>query len=379
MQALSAKKPGRGFLITIPDGHMEHGSDIKLVIWDLDDTIWAGTLLEGAPVSLKPFVKKIIETLDARGIMQSVASKNNSADALEKLKEFGLVEFFIFPEINWNAKSRSIAAIQASMNISMNAILFIDDQRFEREEVQLAHPEVACIDAAKCSNLLDHPRLMPRFLTKDAVNRRIMYLDESKRKRAETSFSGTPENFLASLNLQFIISRAKKEDLKRAEELTVRTNQLNATGVTYSYEELDAYLDDNNYSVLICELTDRYGSYGKIGLALVNTTGPCLHLKMLLMSCRVMARGVGTILLTYIMQCARQAGKALVADFRKTDRNRMMYITYKFSNFREKSIDSEGNILMENDLCKIPEFPPYIKVTVPNDSTKAKNLITHEG
>ncbi|MEK8173922.1 hypothetical protein NKH77_48315 [Streptomyces sp. M19] len=40
--------------------------------------------------------------------------------------------------------------------------------------------------------------------------------------------------------MRFTISRAREEDLRRAEELTVRTNQLNTTGYTYSYEELDA-------------------------------------------------------------------------------------------------------------------------------------------
>lgn len=97
-----------------------------------------------------------------------------------------------------------------------------------------------------------------------------MYITDSKRKEVEDNFIGTKEEFLASLDMRFIISKVEKDDLKRAEELTVRTNQLNATGYTYSYEELDKLSKSEDYMVLISELKDKYGDYGKIGLTLVE-------------------------------------------------------------------------------------------------------------
>jgi FkbH-like protein len=108
-------------------------------------------------------------------------------------------------------------------------------------------------------------------------------------------------------------------------------------------------------------LKDKYGSCGKIGVALVEIEEECLHIKLLLMSCRVLARGVGSILLTFILRYAKELNKEVIADFKQTDRNRMMYITYKFSNFKETS-KKQNRLLFKNDLSYIPHYPPYIKL-----------------
>ncbi|MDR4379243.1 hypothetical protein FO485_21935, partial [Bacillus amyloliquefaciens] len=86
--------------------------------------------------------------------------------------------------------------------------------------------------------------------------------------------------------------------------------------------------------------------------------------KLLLMSCRVMSRGVGTILLTTILQEAKKRGKRLVADFKQTERNRMMYITYKFANFKEIEKGEDGYIMFENDLSMIQPNPEYVDVNI---------------
>jgi FkbH-like protein len=338
--------------------------EIKVVVWDLDHTLWDGTLIENDEIRLKPGVVDVIKTLDSRGILHSIASKNNYDDAMAKLKEFGIEDYFLYPEIHWNTKSSSITNIQKNINIGMDTILFIDDQPFEREEVESVHPDVTTIDALEYNNLPDLPRLNPRFITTDSAKRRKMYMDDIKRKVEQEDFSGPEEAFLASLNMHFVIHDAKEDDLKRAEELTVRTNQLNATGRTYDYDELNAFRLSDKHKLLVCELTDKYGSYGKIGLALIEISEEYWHLKLLLMSCRVMARGVGTVLISHIMQETQKAGKKLRADFRKTDRNRMMYVSYKFANFKEVSSDDEGNILFENDLSMIQKFPPYIDIKI---------------
>jgi FkbH-like protein len=342
----------------------ESNKEVKVVVWDLDNTLWDGTLIEGDDVRVKPGIEEIIKTLDARGILQSVASKNDFGDAVAKLKEFGLDDYFIYPEIHWNAKSTSLAAIQKNINVGMDTIVFVDDQPFEREEVKSVHPDVTCLDAADYLSIPGLPRMNPRFITTDSARRRKMYQDDIKRKIEEDEFKGPQEEFLASLNMKFIIHGAKEEDLKRAEELTVRTNQLNATGKTYDYDELNRFRLSDDYLLLVCELTDRYGSYGKIGLALIEKKEEHWHLRLLLMSCRVMARGVGTVVMSYIMMETKKAGKKLLADFKHTGRNRQMYVSYKFGNFKEISSDDDGHVLFENDLSMIQPFPPYIDVTI---------------
>ncbi|MNJ37935.1 HAD-IIIC family phosphatase [Paenibacillus bouchesdurhonensis] len=338
--------------------------EIKCIVWDLDHTMWNGILLESNEVELRPNMRDILATLDSRGILHSIASRNDRDHAMNKLRELGIEEFFLYPEINWNAKSSSIESIYSNLNIGKDTLLFIDDQPFELDEVRSVHPEVECIHADDYLTLIDHPRLNPRFITEDSKRRRVMYLEDIQRKQEEAEFRGPQEEFLRSLEMRFMISEAMEEDLKRAEELTLRTNQLNTTGYTFSYEELDRIRQSPDFLLLVCELTDKYGSYGKIGLALIELKEDHWHLKLLLMSCRVMSRGVGTVMLTYIMQQAKNEGKVLRADFKQTDRNRMMYITYRFADFAEIANDGQGNIVFENNLRQIQPFPPYIEVKV---------------
>ncbi len=161
--------------------------------------------------------------------------------------------------------------------------------------------------------------------------------------------------------MAFSIAPAQEDDLKRAEELTVRTHQLNTTGYTYSYDELNAFRQSDRHKLFIASLDDRYGTYGKIGLVLVECGKSEWNLKLLLMSCRVMSRGVGTILVNHIMQLAKEAGATLRAEFVRNDRNRMMFATYKFAGFRE--VGREGDaVVLENDLANIQPFPGYVDV-----------------
>jgi len=244
---------------------------IKCVVWDLDNTLWDGVLLESDPVFLRDGVTDLIKTLDKRGILQSIASKNEYDYAMTQIKAFGLSEYFIYPQINWNSKAQNIETIARKINIGIDTFAFIDDQPFEREEVNFSQPDVLCIDAADIDKLLDMPEMNPRFITDDSSKRRLMYLSDIERDKIEENFVGPKENFLATLNMVLTIAPAQEDDLKRAEELTVRTHQLNTTGDTYSYEELDHFRQSDQHILLVASLDDKYGTYGKIGLTLIKT------------------------------------------------------------------------------------------------------------
>ena len=341
----------------------DHPKTIKCVVWDLDNTVWHGVLLEGDCISLRDSVVSIIKTLDNRGILQSVASKNHYDKVMTILQEFGLREYFLYPQINWNSKAFSIQEIARSINIGTDAIAFIDDQVFELEEVNFSLPEVLCINVTELEELLEMPEMNPRFITEDSQKRRLMYLSDIERQKAEEEFIGPKEAFLATLNMHFTISPAQEDDLQRAEELTVRTNQLNTTGYTYSYDDLDQFRQSENHKLLISSLDDKYGNYGKIGLALVEYQESLWTIKLLLMSCRVISRGVGAILLHYIMNLAKDNHARLRAEFVYNNRNRMMYIAYKFAGFQE--IDKRGELtILENDLARIQPYPEYIRVNI---------------
>jgi FkbH-like protein len=336
---------------------------IKCVVWDLDNTLWDGVLLEDGDVAVRPSVVDHIHRLDAMGVLNSVASKNDHEAAMAKLSELGLAEMFLFPQISWNAKSSSIERIAAKLNLGLDAFAFVDDQEFELAEVGHALPQVTCVDSAVMDDALRSQEFRPRFVTDESAQRRGMYQSQLARDEIESDFVGTSEEFLASLGMTFTIAPARREDLQRAEELTVRTNQLNSTGRTYSYDELDELRESPDHLLLVASLTDRFGSYGKIGLALVEKASPDWRLNMMLMSCRVMSRGVGTVLLGHIMGLARAAGAGLRADFVETGRNRMMQITYAFSGFREVSRDGK-HVVLAADLDQIQPPPGYVVMEV---------------
>ncbi|MCO1579134.1 HAD-IIIC family phosphatase [Crossiella sp. SN42] len=335
----------------------------KCVVWDLDDTLWRGTLSAGDDVVVEPQVIKIVRTLDARGILQSIASKNNHDDAMQKLDEFGIVEYFLHPQINWNSKSSSITVLQEKLNIGLDTLVFVDDQEFERDEVAFVHPDVETIDAADRLSLVTLPRLSPAHVTEDARRRRLMYQQGEQRDRSELAFQGPRDEFLRSLGMILTISQAGGDDLLRLEELIQRTSQLNSTGVHYSHDELEKLLDDPDHDLWVCELTDRYGGYGKIGMALVEKAEDCWTIALLLMSCRTVSKGVGTVLLHFLIKEGAARGVRLFARFRRTDRNRQMLFTYQLANFRVVSqVGAEH--LFENDLTIVRDYPDHVRVNV---------------
>lgn len=319
---------------------------IKCVVWDLDHTIWGGILSEDKEVKLNDSIKEIIEELDKRGILQSVASKNNYDDAMAKLCEFGLDEYFLHPQITWGSKSESVRKIREQINIAMDSIAFIDDQQFELEEVSFNNPEVLCINANKVSEILNRDEFQPRFITSDSKNRRIMYMNDIKRKEEEESYEGSSVEFLKSLNMDVDVSYATVEDIKRVEELTVRTHQLNSTGYTYTYEKLCELIDSDNYKLIIVSMKDRFGSYGKIGIILLEMKEDNVIIKLFLLSCRVMSRGIGSILMNVIKKEVQKHNKKLFAEFISNEKNRMMKIMLMFNGFEES--ERENLLICKN-------------------------------
>lgn len=344
---------------------------VKLLVWDLDETLWQGTLLENDAVRLRDGVRETLEALDRRGILHSIASRNDREAALDKLRELGLADYFLYPQIDWSSKASNIRRILDAVNLGADAVAFIDDQPFERDEVAHAIPQVLVLSADEVTAIADRSEFTPRFVTDESALRRSMYQAEAARKVAEEDFAGPSEEFLASLEMRFAIAPAARADLKRAEELTVRTNQLNTTGYTFSYEDLDALRRSDDHLVLIASLEDRYGTYGKIGLALVEKRRQEWLLRLLLMSCRVMSRGVGTILLNHVHGLARDAGMPLRAEFRSNGRNRQMLVTYTFAGFREIERRDDGLVLLEGDPAMIQPPPAYVDVRIATSESAA--------
>lgn len=330
---------------------------IKCIVWDCDNTLWHGRVAENDTCELREPVKKLLELFDQRGILQSIASRNNHADAMAMCEHHGIDHFFLYPQIHWGSKSESVKAIAEKLNIGLDTFAFVDDEIFEREEVSAACPEVLCIDEQQIITLSDDDRFTPRFITADSHKRRELYQTDFVRQQAEEAFDGPPDAFLKSLDMTLTISRASIADLQRAEELTIRTNQLNTTGIHYSYNELYQLMQSDSHEVIVVSLRDKFGDYGKVGLILLEYGEQQWTIRLLLLSCRIMSRGIGSVLITYLRQAAKMHSVSLYADFKETEKNRMMYMTYKFNGFSEQQ-DELGGLI--NDLSHVPEIPMYL-------------------
>jgi methoxymalonate biosynthesis protein len=308
---------------------------IKCLVWDLDNTLWKGTLLEEPSVELFDGVLETIKALDSRGILQSVASKNDAGLAFARLKELGVADYFVLPKVSWSPKSGSIRELADELSFAHEAMAFIDDQPQERAEVEFSLPKVRCYPAEQATILASLTEFTPATVTIDSRRRRQMYQAGFRRDSERIAFRGPDQEFLRSLELAMEIRRAAGDDLSRVEELTMRTTQMNTTGVYYAEESLRAMVADPAHEVLTVTVTDRFGPYGAVGVVVFDRYPMVWHVKLLATSCRVMSLGAGALILSWLTNEAGRCGVHVVADFKPTDRNRIMDINYRFAGFTD--------------------------------------------
>lgn len=300
-----------------------HADKVKCVVWDLDNTLWNGILIEDGAESLclKEGIREVIEELDRRGILQSVASKNDYESAMAVLRRLGVEEFLLAPQISWGPKSSSIAKIAQSLNIGSDSILFVDDSEFERLEVASANPQVRTLDAADFAQL---PGMKPLDVpvTAESRERRKLYQVESTRQEAAASFGSDYFAFLRHCNIEMHIARLNSDNLPRVHELTQRTNQMNFSGTRYEREMLTAIMADPMLDTYVLSVKDRFGSYGVVGFSIVDKNVP--RMTDLMFSCRVQSKRVEHAFLTFLIKkYIELTGRDFEAVYRKTPRNAM--------------------------------------------------------
>jgi FkbH-like protein len=336
----------------------------KCVVWDLDNTLWDGVCLEGA-VSLRRGVAAAIRDLDRRGILHSIASRGDEETARKTLRDFGLDGYFLVPRIGWGAKPQSIVRISKDLGLPLDAIAFVDDEPFEREQVAFALPDVTTIDSRDADGLPGRPEFSPGTVTKEACGRRRMYQEELARRQTERQFASR-EEFLRSCGMKLRIRLMTQADVPRVLELMTRTHQLNTTGRLVERGELERILRDRAGStrVFVAELEDRFGAYGCIGTAMADVEGSRMRLAYLAVSCRVMGRGVERAIVSWLALSAAQAGVAgFEAEFRDTGKNRMMLALYQMMGLRKRAgTDAAGASLFCAPSGLIPEVSSWLEV-----------------
>jgi FkbH-like protein len=309
---------------------------VKVMVWDLDNTVWNGTLIEDGigNVTLKPGVLEVIQALDRRGIVNSVASKNHENVALEQLERFGLREYFVFPMIGWGPKSDAVRRITRSFNVGEDTIAFIDDQPFEREEVRAGNPKVRVFRHDQYTELLERAEFdVP--VTDEARGRRLFYQNEEVRQQVLEESNGDYLAFLKQSDIRVRIETASVDQLDRIHELVQRTNQMNFSGNRYSKQDLLATLASAERECYLIEAEDNYGKYGYIGFVVVKP-GSVPRVVDLAFSCRVQSKRVEHAVLIFLMGLYADRGASdFEVGYHATDRNAQVAQVFPDLGFAE--------------------------------------------
>ncbi len=247
---------------------------VRLLIWDLDDTYWRGTLTEGGITEYVREHHDIVIKLAQRGIMSSICSKNDEVKVMEILKREGIADYFIFPSISWGPKATRLASIIEAVQLRPATVMFIDDNHLNRAEAVDLIPDLQIEDETFLTRVLSDPR----FKGKDdsELTRLAHYKVLEQRKRDEAKAEGNNEEFLRGCDVRVYIEYDVERHIDRAVELINRTNQLNFTKVRLPEDpkkaraELLALLHDPFRQSGLIRVVDKYGDYGFVGLYMVT-------------------------------------------------------------------------------------------------------------
>lgn len=267
---------------------------VKLVVWDLDDTFWKGTLAEGG---VEPVAENIdlVKRLAGRGIVSSICSKNDKVSVAENLQRLGVWDYFVLPSISFQPKGRSIAALIEALQLRPANTVFIDDNPSVLAEARYSCPGLVCLESpSQLAAQLDSAPL--RGAADPEMNRLAQYkLLASRYDELKTSGLSN-EQFLRQSEIRIEIDYAIEPHLDRVIELVNRSNQLNYTKLRLeTEEEKQAFTRDMvafGFNAGIVRLSDKYADYGIVGFFMTLATLKEYRLVHFVFSCRVMNMGV---------------------------------------------------------------------------------------
>ena len=355
----------------------------KVLCTDLDNTLWGGILGEDGPAGVATGsnypgntylgYQRYLKELATRGILLSITSKNNPEDVAEafKLRSADLaltLDDFVAKKIGWNEKVSALRELAEELSLGLDAFVFVDDNPTECEAVRQHLPEVAVLEVPadqpwRLLGLLSDQWYFDTFsVTADDRHRSDEYKAQSQ--RAELSRTATSrEEFLASLGIVCTFLSAGDAPLDRSVQLLSKTNQFNLTTRRYSAGEVMSFVTDPACQAIAIRVRDRFGDAGVVGLALTRQQGEECWIDTLLLSCRVIGRGIEAAILAHIADRARKAGSRwMVGEYIETKKNAPCKDFYPEQGFaRDEPSQSNGAQTFRLDLIKQqPSNPSWL-------------------
>lgn len=350
----------------------------KLIIFDLDNTLWKGIIgedgIEGIRMSegdnvgsIFSFIQSKLLSLKNNGFLLAVCSKNDQSIALEglfkhkdsKFKEKDIVSY----RINWDTKSSNINNIIDELNISLNHTIFIDDSEHECDEVRNNCPGITVLNVPK--DIYKYPEIFQNDcfffddIEKDNIDRTSLYKNRELRKNYIEKISKTSnskDDWLKSLNIKIIFERVTilSQSKKRVVQLFNRTNQFNLRSSNYNLDTLEKALNLKNNFYYQCNLKDRIGSEGMISVIGLEITDQEIFVKDFIMSCRVFGRNIEKIVLLPIIKKAREDDLIIRFNLIDNDKNKSVQEFIKKITDQNLIIKNQEIKKLENKYSNLP-------------------------
>lgn len=311
----------------------------KLVVCDLDNTLWRGVIGEGAGVEHYADRQRILKRLQAKGVVLAINSKNDPKNVRWDGKDAVLcADDFVCAQINWDNKVLNTKRIGEYLNLKTKDFVFIDDRADEREMVRTALPEVLCFDATgdRAWRLLD---LWSRVLSNQGETDRTQFYKQREQRQSFLDAQAERDDhtkMLATLDLKVSVRRAGKNDLKRVAELINRTNQFNLCGTRTSVREVTGWHESpDEWQILVVDAGDKFGSMGTVSVMVVRQTPQRIEIPAFVLSCRVFGYGIEHALVNHVKRLAVRNGPPLpiVGFYEETPHNEPCRKVYPENGF----------------------------------------------
>lgn len=317
------------------------GRSRKVLALDLDGTLWGGILAEDGPDGLvmgdgvrgRAFTafQRVLRQLAAQGVLLTVVSKNDPEEVAAVLAADERLavraDDMVAVRANWEPKPGNLRAMAESLSLGVDAFVFVDDSASERGLMTQAEPSVAVVavdadePAAHPGALLAGDWFLTTTLTDDDRARGERYRGQARRDDLRRA-SADPDQYLAALGTEVHLAEATAGDVARVAQLTRRTNQFNLMTLRMDEAEVGRWSDDPDRLVLTVRCADRFGDHGLVGAVFCTREAGEVHVRNLVMSCRVLGRGVETAVLASVIGRARSAGATRVVGwYRPSPRN----------------------------------------------------------
>jgi FkbH-like protein len=357
------------------------GKARKCLILDLDNTVWGGVIgddgLEGIKLAQGDAtgeahldLQRIALSLRDRGVVLAVSSKNTDEVARKPFREHPEMllkeEHISVFQANWDDKATNIRAIATELNLGLDAMVFVDDNPFERDLVRQMLPDVAVPE------LPEDPALYARTVMAAGYFEAVSFSDEDRnrsksyednaRRVALQRQAGNLDEYLQSLDMKISFAAFNAVGRARISQLINKSNQFNLTTRRYTEAEVAELEADNDAFTLQVRLVDKFGDNGMISVAICRLSEPgTWNIDTWLMSCRVLGRQVEHMLLRELMLQGRRLGiTRLVGAWYPTDKNGIVRDHYAKLGFTKKIERGDGATFWEIGTDNLPKIAPMI-------------------